>query len=266
MPKQTTATILKPYKHPHCDRRERYKCEVLTKAPHCRECNRILLERTRAPTATTDNSTEVAALRQEIGEMRQEMGDLRQESGWLKSQVQLLQQLLVVNGGVVAPTPMDQASRMETEETPIDELSMDSAGEYDLDDEVMPKDQPPQEQPRPKSITISGKGPSDLGFASGIYKSFGGLNKNCYVLASALDKSIKDKGFGDPSLLNRPHLTFMYSDTDGDAPGYYLVALKNWDDNRGYAKEMPDGTWRQFKDKVWVDIEDSVPPVIHASY
>ena len=70
MPKQTTATILKPYKHPHCDRRERYKCEVLTKAPHCRECNRILLERTRAPTATTDNSTEVAALRQEVAELK----------------------------------------------------------------------------------------------------------------------------------------------------------------------------------------------------
>ena len=70
MPKQTTATIVKPYKHPHCDRRERYKCEVLTKAPHCRECNRILLERTRAPTATTDNSTEVAALRQEVSEFK----------------------------------------------------------------------------------------------------------------------------------------------------------------------------------------------------
>ena len=51
-----------------------------------------------------------------------------------------------------------------------------------------------------------------------------------------------------------------------DVCGCDLVALKNWDDNRGYAKEMPDGTWRQFKDKVWVDIEDSVPPVIHASY
>ena len=274
MPKQTTATILKPYKHPHCDRRERYKCEVLTKAPHCRECNRILLERTRAPTATTDNSTEVAALRQEIGEMRQEMGDLRQESGWLKSQVQLLQQLLVVNGGVAAPTPIDPASRMETEETPIDELSMDSAGEYD--DEEMHKDQPPQEhkdqppqeQPRPKSITISGKGPSDLKLQSGIYKPFGGCYKKHYVLASALDKSIKDKGFQDLSLVNRPHLTFRYSDTDGDAPGYYLFALKNWDDNRGYAKEMPDGSWRQWNnaDKVWVDIEDSVPPVIHASY
>ena len=36
MPKQTTPTIVKVYKHPHCDRRERYKCEVLTKAPNPR--------------------------------------------------------------------------------------------------------------------------------------------------------------------------------------------------------------------------------------
>ena len=75
---------------------------------------------------------------------------------------------------------MDQASRMETEETPIDELSMDSAGEYDLDDEVMPKDQPPEmpkdqprkEKPKPKSITISGKDSSRLSLPNGIYKPF----------------------------------------------------------------------------------------------
>ena len=275
MPKQTTATIVKPYKHPHCDRRERYKCEVLTKAPHCRECNRILLERTRAPTTTTDNSTEVAALRQEIGEMRQEMGDLRQESGWLKSQVQLLQQLLVVNGGVVASTPMDQASRMETEETPIDELSMDSAGEYDLDDEVMPKDQPPEmpkdqprkEKPRPKSITIRGKDSSRLSLPNGIYKPFP-EDTNHYVLASALDSFQKAQQSAN-HMLNQKHLRFFNRAEDGYyAQGWYLHAVEDLNDTHGYAKEMPDGSWRRFDNaaKVWVDIEDTVPPVIHARY
>ena len=199
MPKQTTATIVKPYKHPHCDRRERYKCEVLTKAPHCRECNRILLERTRAPTATTDNSTEVAALRQEVAE--------------LKSLVLRLQGL--VENGVVASTPMDQASRMETEETPIDELSMDSAGEYDLDDEVMPKDQPlempkdqpPKEKPKPKSITISGKDSSRVSLPNGIYKPFP-EDTNHYVLASALDSFQKAQQSAN-HMLNQKHLRFF---------------------------------------------------------
>ena len=88
------------------------------------------------------------------------------------------------------------------------------------------------------------------------------------MLASAFEKSIKDNGFGDASLVNRPHLTFMYSDTDSDAPGYYLVAVKDLDDNRGYAKEMPDASWREWDNAAmaWVDIEDTAPPVIHAKY
>jgi hypothetical protein len=122
-----------------------------------------------------------------------------------------------VENGVVASTPMDQASRMETEETPIGELSMDSAAEYDLDDEEMPKDQPPKEKPKPKSITISGKDPRSLGLPSGVYKPFGGIFKNHYVLASAFEKVIKDNGFGDPNLVNRPHLSFMYSVSDKDS-------------------------------------------------
>ena len=270
MPKQTTATTVKPYKHPHCDRRERYKCEVLTKAPHCRECNRILLERTRAPTATTDNSTEVAALRQEVAE--------------LKSLVLRLQGL--VENGVVASTPMDQASRMETEETPIDELSMDSAGEYDLDGEVMPKDQPlekpkdqpPKEKPKPKSITISGKDSSRLSLPNGIYKPFPG-DTNHYVLASGLDSFQKAQESANLRLsehmLNQKHLRFLLRPEDGCyAQGWYLHAVKHLDDMHGYAKEMPDASWRRWdpsrpQDNAaigWVDIEDTVPPVIHARH
>ena len=65
-------------------------------------------------------------------------------------------------------------------------VSMDSAGEYDLDDKEMPKDQPPKEKPKPKSITISGKDSSRLSLPNGIYKPFPG-DTNHYVLASGLD-------------------------------------------------------------------------------
>ena len=108
MAKQIMKKKQGPFKHSVCGKECRDAWEVREREPKCRECNRILLERTRAPTSTTDNSTEVAALRQEVSE--------------LKSLVLRLQGL-VENGGVVAtPTQMDHASRMDTE-TPIDELS-----------------------------------------------------------------------------------------------------------------------------------------------
>ena len=233
------------FKHSVCGKECRDAWEVREREPKCRECNRILLERTRAPTSTTDNSTEFAALRQEVSE--------------LKSLVLRLQGL-VENGGVAA---LDQASRMETEETPIDELSTSE------DEEEMAKDQPPKEKPKPKSITISGTDPSGLGLQSVIYKPFPGA-PNDYVLASAYDKFYKElDSMSIQGMLNQKHLKFFNCAEDGSyAQGWYLHAVEDSNDTHGYAKEMPDGLWRRWDDaaKAWVDIEDTVPPVIHARY
>ena len=243
----------KLFRHSVCGKECRDAWEVKTREPNCRECNRILLERSRAPTATTDNSTEVAALRQEVSELRSlvlRLYDVLRLHG------------LVESGGVVA-TQMDDASRMDTE-TPIGELSEDEE-----DKEEMAKDQPPEEKPKPEEITISGTGPSGLGLPSGIYKPFDG-SPNDYVLASAYDEFYKKlDSVSIQQMLNQKHLTFFNCSEDGSyAQGWYLHAVKDANDRQGYAKEMPDASWRQWDNAAmgWVDIEDTVPPVIHARY
>ena len=70
-------------------------------------------------------------------------------------------------------------------------------------------------------------------------------------------------------MLNQKHLRFINCSEDGDyAQGWYLHAVEDANDMHGYVKEMPDASWRRWDNaaKAWVDIEDSVPPVIHASY
>ena len=121
----------------------------------------------------------------------------------------------------------------------------------------------PQEKPRPRSILIDGH--SDYGVPSGEYSSFGGCYKNHYVLTSAVKAGIRMNGYADEGLTRRPHLTFLHRDDHGDTPGYYLCAVKDSEDRYGYAKEMPDSSWRVWDERVdaWVEIATHL---LHATY
>ena len=250
--KQMKRTIMKKskgiYKHSVCGKVCRDAWEVKHREPTCRKCNSILLQQSRATNAAKESSDEVAALRQEVAELR--------------TLVLRLWENLKTGAAVTDLTQPASLMETETEEEPID----------------MPSDQPPQQRPTPKTILIRGTGPGDIGLPCGKYEPFGGVYKDIYVPSSELKKGIEKKGYPDINLLSecRPKLTFKYFDGDldeqvdgdaRDAPGFYLVAVKGYHE-RAFLKEMPDASWRAWNEdaKEWVDIQESVPPLIHASY
>lgn len=241
-----------PFKHSACGKLCRDAWEV-KREKNCRECNRILLERSR--TMQTDHADEVAALREEVTNLK----------------ALVLRLCMKVGVDCFEGNNDSMDSDVDGSMKSDDDDSMD--GEEDGSAMASDEDKPPQHQPRPKSITIRGHG-SDYGLACGDYVPYDrSLYKNHYVSKSALMGQIRKHGHpeeGFASVLNRPHLTFRRcgGDDDDDAPGYYLVAVKHADDNRGFAKEMPDGSWCvwDLNAKAWTAIPSHVPPLLAASY
>ena len=79
-----------PFKHSVCGKECRDAWEVRQREPGCRECNRIVLERSRA----TDSSRNAAALREEVAALRREVAAvaaLRREVAQLKALLQTME-------------------------------------------------------------------------------------------------------------------------------------------------------------------------------